>query len=107
MRCDPGHLVVRHHGRLQGDRTFLIASRGAKRNTDGSMCAQVGVRILAVPVKPTISDSFSFACPIDASELEVSSDFLHRRRGVGSSRLCFQKLMEAAGISIGDLESLL
>ncbi|KAI0727231.1 hypothetical protein C8Q72DRAFT_876512 [Fomitopsis betulina] len=49
--------------------------------------ATVGVRILAVPVKPTISSSFSFECPIDASELE--------------------EMMEAAGISIGDLGSLL
>ncbi|TFY64869.1 hypothetical protein EVJ58_g2336 [Rhodofomes roseus] len=49
--------------------------------------ATVGVRILAVSVKPTISNSFTFECPIDSSELE--------------------QLLEEAGISLSDLGSLL
>ncbi|KAH9934736.1 uncharacterized protein B0H18DRAFT_869232 [Fomitopsis serialis] len=49
--------------------------------------ATVDVRIFAIPVKPTISNSFSFECPIDSSDIE--------------------KLLQEAGINISDLGSLL
>ncbi|KZT68124.1 hypothetical protein DAEQUDRAFT_671885 [Daedalea quercina L-15889] len=64
-----------------------IVSGSSKTDITVNYKATVGVRILAIPVKPTISSSFSFECPIDSSELE--------------------KLLEEAGISLSDLGSLL
>ncbi|KAI0928717.1 hypothetical protein AcW1_005884 [Taiwanofungus camphoratus] len=47
----------------------------------------LGIRALFIPIKPVISNSFNFACPLDASDIEA--------------------LLKAAGINLGNLGSLL
>lgn len=37
-----------------------------------NFCLQIDLKILLVNISPSISNSFSLACPFDSSELEVS-----------------------------------